>query len=46
MAGRADLDFDELVRLDFVYLERWSVGLDLLILLKTFPAVLARRGAY
>ncbi|MCX6389802.1 MAG: sugar transferase [Solirubrobacterales bacterium] len=46
VAGRADLDFDELVRLDFVYLERWSVGLDLLILLKTFPAVLARRGAY
>jgi lipopolysaccharide/colanic/teichoic acid biosynthesis glycosyltransferase len=46
VSGRADLDFDDLVRLDFVYLERWSVGLDLLILLKTFPAVIARRGAY
>ena len=46
VSGRSDLDFDDLVRLDFVYLERWSVGLDLLILLKTFPAVLARRGAY
>ncbi|MEI6446342.1 MAG: sugar transferase [Actinomycetes bacterium] len=46
VSGRSDLDFDDLVRLDFVYVERWSVGLDLLILLKTFPAVLSRRGAY
>ena len=46
VSGRSDLDFDDLVRLDFVYLERWSVGLDLLILLKTFPAVVARHGAY
>ena len=46
VSGRADLDFDDLVRLDFVYLERWSVGLDLLIILKTLPAVVARRGAY
>jgi lipopolysaccharide/colanic/teichoic acid biosynthesis glycosyltransferase len=27
-------------------LERWSVLLDLVILLKTVPAVLRRRGAY
>jgi exopolysaccharide biosynthesis polyprenyl glycosylphosphotransferase len=46
VSGRADLDFDDLVRLDFLYLERWSVGLDLSILLKTIPAVFARRGAY
>ena len=46
VSGRSELDFDELVRLDFVYLERWSVGLDLVILLKTVPAVLSRRGAY
>jgi exopolysaccharide biosynthesis polyprenyl glycosylphosphotransferase len=46
VSGRADLDFDDLVRLDFLYLERWSVGLDLSILLKTIPAVLAKRGAY
>ena len=30
VSGRSDLDFDDLVRLDFLYLERWSVGLDLL----------------
>jgi lipopolysaccharide/colanic/teichoic acid biosynthesis glycosyltransferase len=46
VSGRADLDFDDLVRLDFLYLERWSVFLDLTILLKTVPAVFTRRGAF
>ena len=46
VSGRSELDFDELVRLDFLYLERWSVFLDLSILLKTVPAVLRRRGAW
>jgi exopolysaccharide biosynthesis polyprenyl glycosylphosphotransferase len=46
VSGRAELDFDDLVRLDFLYLERWSVGLDLTILLKTIPAVITRRGAF
>jgi exopolysaccharide biosynthesis polyprenyl glycosylphosphotransferase len=46
VSGRSELDFDDLVRLDFLYLERWSVGLDLTILLKTIPAVLSRDGAY
>jgi exopolysaccharide biosynthesis polyprenyl glycosylphosphotransferase len=46
VSGRAELDFDDLVRLDFLYLERWSIGLDLAILLKTVPAVLGRRGAF
>jgi lipopolysaccharide/colanic/teichoic acid biosynthesis glycosyltransferase len=32
--------------LDFLYLERWSVMLDLVILLKTIPAVLSQRGAF
>ena len=46
VSGRAELDFDDLVRLDFLYLERWSVLLDLTILLRTIPAVLSRRGAF
>jgi lipopolysaccharide/colanic/teichoic acid biosynthesis glycosyltransferase len=46
VSGRSELDFDDLVRLDFLYLERWSIGLDLAILLKTIPAVLSRRGAF
>ncbi|HEY6780460.1 MAG TPA: sugar transferase [Thermoleophilaceae bacterium] len=46
VSGRSELDFDELVRLDFVYLERWSVFLDLTILLQTIPAVIRARGAW
>ena len=46
VSGRSELDFDDLVNLDFIYLERWSLALDLTILLKTVPAVLTRRGAY
>jgi exopolysaccharide biosynthesis polyprenyl glycosylphosphotransferase len=46
VSGRSELDFDDLVRLDFLYLERWSVLLDLSILLKTLPIVLSRRGAF
>ncbi len=46
VSGRSELDFDELVRLDFLYLERWSVALDLSILLKTLPTVFSRRGAF
>jgi exopolysaccharide biosynthesis polyprenyl glycosylphosphotransferase len=46
VSGRSELDFDDLVHLDFLYLEHWSLALDLTILLKTIPAVLSRRGAY
>jgi exopolysaccharide biosynthesis polyprenyl glycosylphosphotransferase len=46
IAGRSDLSFDDLVRLDFYYLENWSLWLDITILVKTLPAVLGRRGAY
>jgi len=46
ISGRSNLDFDDLVRLDFYYLENWSIWLDISILLKTIPAVLRGRGAY
>jgi exopolysaccharide biosynthesis polyprenyl glycosylphosphotransferase len=46
ISRRGDLSFDDLVRLDFYYLENWSVWLDVTILLKTVRAVLERRGAY
>ncbi len=46
VSGRSELDFDDLVHLDFLYLEHWSLALDLTILLKTIPAVISRRGAY
>ena len=46
ISGRSELTFDDLVRLDFYYLENWSIWLDITILLKTIPAVIARKGAY
>jgi exopolysaccharide biosynthesis polyprenyl glycosylphosphotransferase len=46
IAGRSDLEFDDLVRLDFYYLENWSIWLDISILLRTIPAVVAGKGAY
>jgi exopolysaccharide biosynthesis polyprenyl glycosylphosphotransferase len=46
ISGRSNLGFDDLVRLDFFYLENWSIWLDISILGKTVPAVLSGRGAY
>jgi lipopolysaccharide/colanic/teichoic acid biosynthesis glycosyltransferase len=46
ISGRSGLTFDDLVRLDFTYLEQWSIWLDITIIAKTIPAVIARRGAY
>ncbi len=45
--GRSSVvDFEEVVRLDREYIDRWSVLFDLWILLITIPAVLKGRGAY
>ena len=46
ISGRSGLTFDDLVRLDFTYLENWSIWLDITIIARTIPAVLTRRGAY
>jgi exopolysaccharide biosynthesis polyprenyl glycosylphosphotransferase len=46
ISGRSNLGFDDLVRLDFTYLENWSIWLDISIILRTIPAVLSKRGAY
>lgn len=46
VSGRNEiLDFDTIVRMETDYIQSWSIGSDLLILLKTIPAVF-RRGAY
>ena len=46
ISGRSSLGFDDLVRLDFYYLENWSIWLDISILAKTLPAVVRGTGAY
>jgi exopolysaccharide biosynthesis polyprenyl glycosylphosphotransferase len=45
VSGRSNLTFDEMVKLDRYYLEKWSTGLDLTIMARTIWVVLARRGA-
>lgn len=44
--GRSDLAWDEAVRLDLYYVENWSIAGDLLILWRTFRAVIKPSGAY
>ena len=46
IAGRNQVkDFSDWVRLDLEYIDRWSLGLDLRILLRTIPAVFFGLGA-
>lgn len=44
--GRSNIGFSEWVRMDLDYIDKWSLGLDLLILIKTIPAVFKGPGAY
>jgi len=45
ISGRSSLGFSEWIRLDLAYIDRWSLPLDLLILLRTLPAVIRGTGA-
>jgi lipopolysaccharide/colanic/teichoic acid biosynthesis glycosyltransferase len=46
ITGRSNItDFDEWVKLDTRYIDEWSIWGDVLILLKTIPAVVFRKGA-
>ena len=46
ISGRSHIGFNEWMRLDMEYLKTRSFRADLLIFLKTIPAVIARKGAY
>lgn len=46
VSGRSDTSYTQRVMLDAWYVRNWSLWNDLLILLKTVPAVLRRSGAY
>jgi len=46
IGGRADIDFEGQVRLDLQYIHSQSFWQDIMILLKTVPAVLLGKGAY
>jgi len=45
VTGRGTLSFDQWIKLDFSYIDQWSLTLDLKILARTVPAVLKRSGA-
>lgn len=46
VSGRSEItDFEEVVRLDTQYINEWSIGLDIKILLQTVAAVLKRKGS-
>ncbi len=44
--GRKDLPMHENLQYDFYYIRNRSLGLDVSIVLRTFGAVLSRRGAF
>lgn len=46
VSGRQEVDYEERVRMDVRYIQNWSLGMDLQILLKTPLKVLKREGAY
>jgi Undecaprenyl-phosphate galactose phosphotransferase WbaP len=46
VSGRSDTTYAQRVSLDAWYVANWSPWHDLVIILKTIPAVLSRRGAY
>jgi len=45
VSGRSNLSFDQWMQLDLEYIDRWSLGLDASILLRTIPAIVLARGA-
>ena len=43
--GRTTIPFDEMIKLDYLYVTNWTLWGDVKLVLKTFPIVLAQRGA-
>lgn len=44
--GRSDLPYEEMIKLDYLYVTNWSLWWDINILVRTVRAVLRRDGAY
>jgi exopolysaccharide biosynthesis polyprenyl glycosylphosphotransferase len=43
--GRVDIPFEEMIKLDYLYVTNWTLRGDVILLLRTIQAVLSRRGA-
>jgi exopolysaccharide biosynthesis polyprenyl glycosylphosphotransferase len=46
VGGRSEVDCEGMLTLDLEYIEKWSLGLDLRIILRTVRVVLTGRGAW
>jgi len=43
--GRTSIPFEEMVKLDYLYVTNWSLWFDTRLLIRTLPVVFSRRGA-
>jgi lipopolysaccharide/colanic/teichoic acid biosynthesis glycosyltransferase len=43
--GRTNIPFEEMVKLDYLYVTNWSLWTDVRLILRTLPVVISRRGA-
>jgi len=46
ISGRNEIDFNKWIDLDLRYIDNWSLMMDIIIILKTIPAILLGKGAY
>ncbi|MCK4350587.1 MAG: sugar transferase [Candidatus Krumholzibacteria bacterium] len=46
VSGRSTVTFDEMVKLDLYYIESWALLMDIKIMFKTLPVMLAGTGGY
>jgi len=43
--GRTNIPFEEMIKLDYLYVSNWSLWGDIRLILRTLPAVIRQRGA-
>jgi exopolysaccharide biosynthesis polyprenyl glycosylphosphotransferase len=43
--GRTSIPFEEMVKLDYLYVTNWSLWTDVRLIMRTLPVVISRRGA-
>jgi len=46
VSGRSEKNFHEMVELDLEYIDKWSIWMDLIIILKTFRTIFDKKGAW
>ena len=46
VSGRSEVPFDEAVRMDLFYIENWSLGTDLYLMVRTVGAIVSQQGAW